>query len=484
MKLPGPTALAAAALLVAPSPADTLLTVDGRVFDGPTMVRTDDAIVVHFENGEVTVPLTMVKDVFIDADTTGLSTRERRKIEKQLAQRREQLAEASAHSEWRDRYIVETKNFSWQYTIPDHIGQEMQRRFETYFEYFKKKWRLKRDKRKPRMPVNFYRTTKQYQRVAGAPAGALAYFRFVEPYDLNSFYDRLDPRGTEMVLYHELSHYVQKLIDEDFKYPHWPGEGVAEYYGGSLYDVEKNKLEIGLLQEGRLAEVKNDISLDKYLGIREIVTKDAYSDYTWGWALVYFFQQDKKLAKGFDRYFLGLAREKGVKRVEFAFGLRTVTPEESLRYLLECLGIKPEDLPDLDQRFHSFVINDLQFESNTALEAAALSAKRSGKSIRAARLFGEAEEAGGLSANGYYQYAQMRRWKDKSAAKKLYAKAIELDPLMGTYYYELGRLIEDGDEQESKRLKALGKELDPEVDGYLIDVQFTQQVDEPDDDDD
>ena len=236
----------------------------------------------------------------------------------------------------------------------------MQVRFEAYYNHFKKIWRLKRDKRKPKLPVNFYRTSKQYQRVAGAPPGALAYFRFVEPYDLNSFYDRLDPVETEMVLYHELSHYVQKLIDEDFKMPHWPGEGIAEYYGGSLYDDDKGKLAIGLIQEGRLAEVKEDISKGDYLTIRDIVTKQAYTDYTWGWALVHFFMNDKKMAKGFEKYTTGLARDKGVKRVQFAFGLVTVTGEESLRYLLECLDVEPDELPDLDQRFHDYVVNELQ----------------------------------------------------------------------------------------------------------------------------
>ena len=77
---------------------------------------------------------------------------------------------------------------------------------------------------------------KLIERTAGAPPGALAYFKFVPPYDLNACFDRQDPVVTEMVLYHELSHYVQKLIAEDFKMPHWPGEGISEYYGGAVWN--------------------------------------------------------------------------------------------------------------------------------------------------------------------------------------------------------------------------------------------------------
>ena len=459
--------------VAAPAAADILLTLDGRVFDGPEMEKTDDGIVVKFENGDVLVPSRLVKDVFIGEDVSNLPKRERRQFEKQLAEKKEQILEAEAHSEWRNRYQVETDNFVWQYTIPAHIGEAMQVRFEAYYNHFKKIWRLKRDKRKPKLPVNFYRTSKQYQRVAGAPPGALAYFRFVEPYDLNSFYDRLDPVETEMVLYHELSHYVQKLIDEDFKMPHWPGEGIAEYYGGSLYDDDKGKLAIGLIQEGRLAEVKEDISKGDYLTIRDIVTKQAYTDYTWGWALVHFFMNDKKMAKGFEKYTTGLARDKGVKRVQFAFGLVTVTGEESLRYLLECLDVEPDELPDLDQRFHDYVVNELKFETASAKEKAAIAAKRIGKRLRAERLFGEADASDeGLSANGYYHYAQLMRYREKSKAKQLYRKAIEQDPLVGTFYWELGRLMEDDDEDESERLKALGKEIDPEVDAYVLDISF------------
>ncbi len=466
------TPLVLALLAGVPLRADTLMTTDGRIIDGPPMERGEEGVTIHFEHGDVFVPEAMVHELFIDADLEALPKKERRKLEKELADRRAEIEEAQAHSTWGSRYHAKTKNFEWEYTLPEHMAEGLKVRFEAYYAYFAKLWRLKRNRREKPMLVNFYRDSKQYQRVAGAPPGALAYFKFVGRYDLNACYDRLDPVETEMVLYHELSHYVQKLIDEKFNMPHWPGEGVAEYYGGSLYDPETRKLRVGLIQDGRLAEVKSDISLDKYLSIREIVTKPAYTDYTWGWALVHFFKSDKKMSKAFDRYLLGLAREKGVHRVLGAFGLKTVEGEESLRFLLECLGLEESDLPELEKRFYAYIENDLKFESSHAKEKAATAAQRVGKRLRALRLFKEAEEAGGLSAMGCYNYARLLRYEDKGKAKQYLKRAIELDPLVATFYFDLGRLFEDDDEEESARLIGLAKELDPDVESWVIDIEF------------
>jgi len=465
---------AAVLCLLAPSSsADTLLTKDGRIIDGPPMERAEGKIIIHFEHGDVSVPDEMVQEVFIEAELEDIPKNRRRKIEKQIKEKREEIDEARGHSEWRNRYNEETANFNWQYTIPKHIAEGLQMRFEAYYKLFAKEWKLKRDKGKPKLPVNFYRDSAQFQRTSGAGGGTLAYFRFVEPYDLNACYDRVDPRETEMVLYHELSHYLQTLIDEKFTMPHWPGEGIAEYFSGALWNEKKKALEIGLIQEGRLTEVKGDIANGKYLSIRETVTKDAYTDYTWGWALVHFFMTKKEYKKGFQRYVVGMARQKGVKRVPYALGLRTVTGEESLRYLMECLKIKDdEQLEEVQKEYYAYVEDELQQEGASGLEKAAVAARRVGKSIRATRLFEEAEEAGGLSALGCYQYAQMVRYKNRSLAKKLYKQAIELDPLVGTYYYEYARLVEDDDEEEAKKYKGLAKELDPEVDTWVIDITF------------
>lgn len=88
----------------------------------------------------------------------------------------------------------------------------------------------------------------------------MGFFRFIEPCELNIFYDRLDPRATEAVLFHELGHYLQKLIDIDFAYPHWPGEALSEYYGGSTWNAEEQEVTVGQILPSRVQAVLFDIA--------------------------------------------------------------------------------------------------------------------------------------------------------------------------------------------------------------------------------
>ena len=460
------------ALLTSPLQADILLLKDGRVIDGPTMERGEEHCTVHFKNGDVLVPNGWIEDLFLTADLEGLPKNRRRSLEKQGQERLEQIEEALAHAEWGQAYEDETTNFRWKYTLPKRVAEMFQDRLESYYKIFAKEWRVKRDKRKAKMMINFFANRKEFMRTSGAGGGALAYFMFLGDYDLCCFYDRLDMTSTEMVLYHEASHYLQKLLNEDFKMPHWPGEGIAEYYGGALWDPQKKVLNVGLVQEGRLTEVKNDISSGELLTVEQIVLKDAYTDYTWGWALIHFFMNDKALKKGFLKYANGLANDKKVNRQRGSFNLLMVTPEESLRYLRECMKLNEDsDLEDLTKRFHTYIEEELVIEGAAGLEKAGMGAVQAGKRIRARRLFSEANAAGGLSAVGCYQYAKIVRSSDKNLARDLYRQATELAPLTGTYWYEYGRLHTD--EDEGKRLKALGMELDPEVGAYDIDFEDT-----------
>jgi len=486
--------LATASAFVPCAAADVLLLKDGRIVDGMSMEQGEGHVVVHFANGDVQVQDELVLTLITDeGDTYEPETDEEKTqfekglvpfegkwikaakrdklIKKRIDEKRAEIEDAMAHSEWGARHIDETPNFRWEFTLPRHVWDRYSGSLEAYYKIFCKDWRIKRDKRKKKLMINFFGDRKEFNRTSGAGGtGALAYFMFLGDYDLCVYYDRLDPDTTEMVLFHEASHYMQKLINPDFRYPHWPGEGLAEYYGGALWDPAKKKLEVGLIQEGRLAEVLSMMSRDEMVSLEDCVKKDAYTDYTWGWTLVHFLMTDKRYAKPFKTYFVGLANAKGVKRTVESFSLRFISPEESFRYFKECLKLKsPEDVLSLQEEWYSYIRNELKFESGAGLEKAAISANRDGKPIQARRLFGEAEAAGGMTANGCHQYAKLLRGRDKSKARGLWEKAIKLDPLVGTYYFELGRLVESKDEAEGKRLKSLARELDPEVDVWSID---------------
>lgn len=491
--------LLALAALSLPVSADVLLLGDGRIIEGPKMEQKEGFVEVHFENGIVNVNDDLINSVIIEGAPDFVPETDEEKvkfekglvpyqgkwvkvskrtklIEKQIAAELAAVEEAKAHSEWGNRYKAETKNFRWEYTLPQHIAEDLQARLEAYYSAFAKDWRVKRDKRKTKMMINFFSDAKEFNRTSGASGGALAYFMFLGDYDLCAYYDRLDPEGTVMVLFHEASHYMQKLINEDFKVPHWPGEGLAEYYGGARWDAKKKKLTVGLLQEGRLTEVQSDISVDKYMSLVDVVTKDAYTDYTWGWTLVHFFMETPKYNKGFKKFVTGLANAKGVKRTSGAFNLKFVTGEETLRYMQECLKIgSDEQLKEVEDEWYTYIKEELSFNSSSGLEKAANSARRSGKPIRAKRLYKEAFAAGEVSAVGHHNYARMIQYKDKSGAKSHWKKAIEKDPLVGTFYNALGRLeLNGGDKEEGERLQALALELDPSIDAFSIDIDMSE----------
>lgn len=476
--------------------ADILLLRDGRIVEGKRMERRATGVVIHFENGPVEVSDDLIEDVLIEGETEFVPRTEEerekhaqglvpfegkwmkpaqreRALQKLLADKRASLQDALAHADWGNRYREETKHFRWDFTVPRHVWESYAAKADAYYESFCKDWKVSRDKRKPKLQINFFADRKEFNRTSGAKGGTLAYFMFLGDYDLCAYYDRTDPVFCEMVLYHELNHYLQKLVNESFSMPHWPGEAMAEYYGAAAFSPQTKKLEVGLVQEGRLLEVRQDILRGQRLTIRRVVTEAEYSDYTWGWTLVHFLMSRPKYQKGFRDYFVGLANAKGVRREDSGFGLKTVSGEESLRYLLECLGIKNDAaLERLEAEWYEYIDKELVIDSHSGLEKAAIAAKGSGRPIQAKRLFEEALAAGEPSARALHHYAELLRGENPARAGELWTRAAALDPLTGRYWYELGRLKQSSDATEGARLVALGKELDPELGVLSFDFDF------------
>lgn len=488
---------------VAPTAAavDVLTLKDGRIFIDNKLSQEEDFAVVHYENGEVRVPMHLVETLIVEGAEWLPSTDEEKEhyakgevpydgkwitiakrdkaLKKRLDAQIKAVKDDLEHAAWGKRGKHESSNFFWDYTIPEHVKKGYVARCESYYQQFCKDWKVKRDKTKGKMHINFYNNAREFRKISGAPGGALAYFLLIGNYDLNLFYDRVDPELTETVLYHELSHYLQKLINEEFDYPHWPGEGVAEYYGGALWNTKAKKLDIGLIQAGRLAEVKNDIALDKYMPLRQTVLVAQYEDYSWGWTLVHFFMNTKH-KKGFMKYMKGLANDRKVKRTLGGFNLRRVTPETSLEYLQKCLKLKTEeDVDKLEKEWHDYVDTELQLSGVRGLEKAAVNAFRRGKVIRAKRLFGEALDAGSQDPPTYLRYAQLLARTDRSRAVELLRKAVEFDPMTAQYRYQLGKLLKrTGDEDEGETQIALAKEINPDVDANEIDFTNFEEDDE------
>jgi hypothetical protein len=342
-----PLVCAALATVSIAARADTLVLADGRIFEGLRMTQTAQGVDVQFQHGVVSVPQGLVHLALIEGapayepkdeaekeklaqglvpfEGEWLAVKRRDElIAKRLAAQRALVEEMLAHREWKDRRITDTKNFHFEYTVPEHVARDFRDRMEAYYAAFAKEWKIKPPKQ-GKLNVSFYGSPTEFHRTGGVGYGVLAYFKFVGTYDLNGYYDRSDLAFTEQVLYHEANHYLQKLIDEGFEYPHWPGEALAEYYGASHWDPEKKKLTVGLVQEGRLAEVQEDFAAGNPMGLMKLLSEEQmYEHYTWGWSLVHFLMNDERYQGPFKRFFLGLATASDVRRTDSGFGLRTV----------------------------------------------------------------------------------------------------------------------------------------------------------------
>ncbi len=473
-------------LLAAPVAADVLVLVDGRVVEERELARAEGGIEVRFPSGTVLVPDALVHLALIEGepDPAPRDDAEREKYAKGLvplegewvprkrrdellarrvAARKAEIADNLAHCEWKDRRRAETKNFRFEYTVPQHVFEGYRDRMEAYYQVFAKEWRIKPPEA-GKLSVCFYASPKEFYRTSGADYGVLAYFRFVEPYDLNLFYERLDPTLTEQVLYHEANHYLQKLIDETFSYPHWPGEALAEFYGASLWDPAKQKLTVGLLQEGRLAEIQDDIARGEWMGLGRLIGEELYEHYTWGWSLVYFLMNDPRHQDAFKRFFLGLAGGRDVKRTPMAFGLMTVEPPDVATAFRKYLRVESaKAFAELERDWHRHVEEQLGALSTRGLELAAVKALSTGRKLRAKRLFEEAIAAGSKNPQLFHKYALLLEKDERGKALEMARRTVELDPLTGSYWFALGHLLEKQDRAEAERLKKLAREIDPEL---------------------
>jgi len=474
---------------------DVLLLTDGRIVQEHALERAEDGIRVTFDSGTVLVPQAIVHLALIEGepDPEPRDEDERQKyadglvpyegdwiprrrrddlVARRAAAKKAEIEDNLAHREWKDRRKDESKNFRFEYTVPQHVFENYEERMEAYYQVFAKDWKI-RSPKQGKLNVCFYSSPKEFYRTSGAGYGVLAYFKFVEPYDLNLFYDRLDETLTEQVLYHEANHYLQKLIDEGFKYPHFPGESLAEYYGASLWDSDKRKLTVGLLQEGRLAEIQDDIAGGEWWGIQKLLSDDHYEHYTWGWALVYYLMNEPRHADNFKRFVVGLAKGKDVRRSTFGMGLSTVAPADLLEAFQKYLRLDDEKTRALERDWHRAIEEQmLPGLSTRGIEKAAFKALSTGRKIRAQRLFQEAVDGGSTNAQLYHKYAGLLEGDQDEQARAMARRATELDPLTGAYWYTLARLVRSSDKAESERLKALAREVDPEFDEGALSFSF------------
>ena len=166
---------------------------DGRIFTEFGLEQKTDHVEVTLEAGKVEVDNALVEIVLKEGQEvtfTPQTDEEREKyekgfvpfngrwikkknaeraIKKDLEDRLEQAEEDLAHQEWRNKYETETKHFRWFHTTPQRVTRRFMASSDAYYDIFKKDWGIKRNKRKPKLSINFYNDASEYQQIAGAP---------------------------------------------------------------------------------------------------------------------------------------------------------------------------------------------------------------------------------------------------------------------------------------------------------------------------
>lgn len=481
--------LVAPALLALPCAAgDFLALKDGRVYEADSMARLEKGIEITFKNGKVLVPYSMIEDAALAADAKvepktdeereqlakgfvrfegrWLTVKQRDEvIAKRVAVHKEELRVMSERRHWRNRAKLDTRIFSYQYTIPDHVFEPYREAMDAYFAEFAKMWKIKTPRAEDKLPVCFHADEETFHQVSGAPAGVGGYFRFVRPYDLNIYYERLDPVESQYVMFHEANHYLQQLIDVRFSMPHFPGESLAEYYGASQWDPATKKFTTGLIQEGRLCEVEADVAAGEKVTLdRLITTEGMYEHYTWGWALVHFLMNDKRYQAKFQKFVFALPDGRGVPREPMGVdSLQTVKQANVLPVFMEQLGLKDAAaLRKLESEWYDYIDKIKDMVTVSGKMRAAFKASETKRYIKARRLFKEAFDGGCKSLLAYDRYAELLAMDGKQAdAVATWKQALEVDPLEGKLYWRLGAYMQRSKslEAEGNRYVALAKEL-------------------------
>ena len=475
--------------------SDHIVLKDGRVVEGLRIDRSEGGFDLHFKSGDIFVPEKLVREVLIEADGgykaknaaeqarldkgflpyNGKWVRKKQRdrlIKKKRERLRKKLEESKKHHKWNSRYRKGSKHFFFEYTIDPEICKGLQDLMETYYKVFTKEWKIRPPPKLGRLKVCFYHDYDYFLQVSGVGRGVLGYYRFVKPFELNFFYDRVDPEFTTEVMFHEANHYLTHLIDLNFHYPHCINEAMAEYYGASKWDPKRKKMSTGHILEGRLTEVLTDIQGGEMKKVRDYLTnKLGYHDYTWGWSFVHFMMETKKYRKRWKRFFIGLARDKRVKRIGRGRGGKSIPDGEILRYFQ--LVMKVKDLDALEKEWHAYIKQNLKLSSHRGYEKAARAAASTGQSKKARRYYKLAVEKGSKNPKVYSRYAKIL-WNEGhyAEAKALVKKALIIDPLSASLYVDLAQIArrEGGEKgkKEAARYYNLAKEIDPENMDLLV----------------
>lgn len=527
MKLQSAALCALGALLLAPpAPADRLITEDGRIIKLVKARKVEDGYKLVFENGELDVgPDVGIASIEIEGDMSDYEPQnddEREKLEqgfvryrgqwmskvryenelrKEFEESQERLNDLAAHAEWHNCWTAETKHFLIKTNTSEELLDYYGKLLESYYSLMDKRVGIKPtlSYRRKKMTVNIYKSHAEFLKLSAAGVGpsTLGYFWSYDD-TLNFYHDYEEPQRSEWVGLHECTHLLTFLIDQQYGAQIWLNEAMADYFGSSEINVERDKkgnikdieIEPGMLQTDRVLTVQQAFEDDSYTKLKELffLSREAYNGfhYAHGWSFVYFiYNADKgKRAKRFTKFFKDLyTLKKGIPYTsEPGAGptgtAKVVSPKDIQDLLMKAIGY--DDIAEMEKDWKAYIAA-IPIESGPALLKRGLNRTRRGEFKEAIEDLDGAIEAG---------VTDPRAWASRGLAKAMKGSmaegikdmelAAEKAPLNAQIRYRLSQLKVgvaaplgfnfnikgDYDDPEAKREAGLAMELDPENDAF------------------
>lgn len=473
------------------SAQDSMFFRDGRFYEVPKLEEAGDQLKVHYRHGFVDIEKRLVLDYVTSAGGSGFqpTTDEERanvdkglvpfeggwvtpaKRDRELKKVREEkaaaLEEYKKHQKWRDRHMVRTKHFDFEFTVPLEVGEDYMEMFEVFYEHYAKEWKAKQ-KSGERLKVCFYNDKDDFHRIGNVQRGVLGYYRFVEPRELNFFYERRDKLLTLDVLFHELNHYMFDLVCVgDVHLPAWISEGMSEYYGSARWDPTTKKMTYGGIQEGRLVALRDEMDGGEMQDLQSLMREFDVSaiQYAWGWTLGHMLMEDPKYSKKFKTYIDKLARDKSIKREPNPrnTNFQWVPPDVAIPLFQKTLGIS--DLDAFEEEWYQY-IRGLDVQTARGYHDAAMFCLRWDRPLRAGMYLKKAiDEFYSDNPGTYEAYGDfLLNEKKPGEAIVVIEKGLKLDPMnpymhkmLGKAYRELGG---EGNRDKGKHLQLMAIEMD------------------------
>jgi hypothetical protein len=453
------------------------------------MKKVEGGVKVKFPHGELMIPNRLIADFYndkLDLSRKPKNEKEKLKLEKGyvflqkrwvkkkvalkileriLKKRKKALEERKAHTLWRNRYIVKTKDIIFEHNLPPELFKDLKSLFEVYLKTFLRKWR-----RKPELAhkpvINLYANIEDYRQISGASGGIVGWYSPASN-QLHFFWDFTDPASTLDTMFHETNHMLADMINGNFRYPAWIEEPMAEYYGGSKWDPKKKTITPGQIQPGRLTVVKLGIKEGKTFTLKQLFKIPRFSavHYAWGWTFIHFLMKTPKYTKRYEKYYSDLAHKKGIKRKLVYGKVKTVTPEVAERLLLKYLKVKTLD--QLQKEWMAYV-KKLKVDSLEGMERAGTRFIMFGDRKMGKKLLEKAIKMGAKSPVTYTTLAQIltRTPEERRRALALLDKAAKIDPLFSVVYYRKGQILGSFNsltkKKEGLRNLYLASEIEPD----------------------